>query len=586
VGSATISLRQGAVDLLESDSDDDTAADGIEGDALDESVYDEEVGETRDPDEDKNKMEIRKENRTTTSPRKRTHGHVRKTFKDLLAGHQHPHSRSQPQTDRMGTSPSTSSTGRDRSSDRPVQPQSQSRSPVKERSRTQTWSGPGSNGLGSSSKPVSGILHSGTGTREGRTDPLKLKLNRNITLPSSSTLSANQPPSQQQQRRRTRANSLHFPSGAQVSTTDKNFYLSHYSTDREYSLEPPLPSKGQSQKPVNLSIELGLGDDFDHSFGEAMRRGLGGEELPLPQQALRVLSEAKENMDLRLVGKQGRKGSLGMGLFKESREREDSGKKKIRPKDKEREKEGYGMVVPEEDEEALILSDSASASASASAGPKSPRTPSKSKTGYAVLPGSSHSATSTSTSISVDRDTPLPPALPLAATSSSPTPRRIREKVQDVETLAASAARIQIVSSPLLRDPDHVERPRSEPESESESEFEPEPHVGRGSRASPRKSIGARTDTLSSESGWTTTDSEDSSSAAGDARSRASQAASGESASETEDEGESMTVPLQPFNHAVGGHSSIYKFTRRAVCKVSIQTMWERTIAKHLAARE
>jgi hypothetical protein len=30
-----------------------------------------------------------------------------------------------------------------------------------------------------------------------------------------------------------------------------------------------------------------------------------------------------------------------------------------------------------------------------------------------------------------------------------------------------------------------------------------------------------------------------------------------------------MTVPLQPFNHAVGGHSSIYKFTRRAVCKVS-----------------
>jgi len=29
-----------------------------------------------------------------------------------------------------------------------------------------------------------------------------------------------------------------------------------------------------------------------------------------------------------------------------------------------------------------------------------------------------------------------------------------------------------------------------------------------------------------------------------------------------------MTVPLQPFNHAVGGHSLIYKFTRRAVCKV------------------
>jgi hypothetical protein len=35
------------------------------------------------------------------------------------------------------------------------------------------------------------------------------------------------------------------------------------------------------------------------------------------------------------------------------------------------------------------------------------------------------------------------------------------------------------------------------------------------------------------------------------------------------EEEERMTVPLQPFNHAVGGHSSIYKFTRRAVCKVS-----------------
>ncbi|EIW66408.1 hypothetical protein TREMEDRAFT_35090, partial [Tremella mesenterica DSM 1558] len=28
-----------------------------------------------------------------------------------------------------------------------------------------------------------------------------------------------------------------------------------------------------------------------------------------------------------------------------------------------------------------------------------------------------------------------------------------------------------------------------------------------------------------------------------------------------------MTVPLKPFSHAVGGHSAIYKFTRRAVCK-------------------
>lgn len=34
--------------------------------------------------------------------------------------------------------------------------------------------------------------------------------------------------------------------------------------------------------------------------------------------------------------------------------------------------------------------------------------------------------------------------------------------------------------------------------------------------------------------------------------------------------GGEMTIPLQPFNNKVGGHSEIYKFTRRAVCKVSI----------------
>jgi hypothetical protein len=35
--------------------------------------------------------------------------------------------------------------------------------------------------------------------------------------------------------------------------------------------------------------------------------------------------------------------------------------------------------------------------------------------------------------------------------------------------------------------------------------------------------------------------------------------------------GDRMTVPLQPFKNKVGGHSEIYKFTRRAVCKVCIE---------------
>jgi hypothetical protein len=66
---------------------------------------------------------------------------------------------------------------------------------------------------------------------------------------------------------------------------------------------------------------------------------------------------------------------------------------------------------------------------------------------------------------------------------------------------------------------------------------------------------------------------EESSGEDGHARSRAIGDESQDEATDVDDvqeeEGEHMTVPLQPFNHAVGGHSSIYKFTRRAVCKVS-----------------
>lgn len=29
-------------------------------------------------------------------------------------------------------------------------------------------------------------------------------------------------------------------------------------------------------------------------------------------------------------------------------------------------------------------------------------------------------------------------------------------------------------------------------------------------------------------------------------------------------------IPLRPFRNQVGGHSAIYKFTKRAVCKVSL----------------
>ena len=35
-------------------------------------------------------------------------------------------------------------------------------------------------------------------------------------------------------------------------------------------------------------------------------------------------------------------------------------------------------------------------------------------------------------------------------------------------------------------------------------------------------------------------------------------------------QGELPHIPLRPFRNQVGGHSAIYKFTKRAVCKVRI----------------
>ena len=435
VGSATISLRQGAVELLGSDSDDEDhhRSEGVKKD----SVNNEEVGGDESP---KNRH----------SPRKPHHG--RKTFKDLLTSHRRSGS-----VTRTAHSPSKLQDGH-------------SRSPEKTKTTLTTTN--------------ANTLRSPAPTSQS----IRFQLNRTSTLPSKQ-------PDKSFQRRRARANSLHFPSDSPSSTdvnnkNHKDFYLSHYSTDRAYSLEP-------TKKQINL--ELGLGDDFDTSFGEAMRRGLGGEEMQLPPQALRVLSEAKENMDLRLVGKQGRKGSLGMGLFKESRERDvGEGKKRIKVKEQP-------IIVPEEVEEAI-------------APDSDPLSPTPFRAGAEPLEGRRE-----------QKDIILPPALPLPLN----LPRR-QDSDPEIDDLAQSTAGLDVTPiSPT--------------------------------RASPTKS-GHKSDVFSDESGWTTTDSDDDGSSSASIRSEGSE----EMESTDEDEGESMTVPLQPFNHAVGGHSSIYKFTRRAVCKVSL----------------
>ena len=119
--------------------------------------------------------------------------------------------------------------------------------------------------------------------------------------------------------RRPRSSSIHYTSRPPRPDVDGvSYFLPHYSLDREYSLQTDRPStEGSGSRRVNL--ELGLGGDFDASFGEAMRNGTAGKEMQLPPQALRALSEAKVSMDDRVGSKQGRKGSITMGLFRETR---------------------------------------------------------------------------------------------------------------------------------------------------------------------------------------------------------------------------------------------------------------------------
>jgi len=267
--------------------------------------------------------------------------------------------------------------------------------------------------------------------------------------------------------RRYRAKSVHIP--APPSEVDRSFYLSHYSTDQQYSL-----------KQGDLELELGLGDDFNMSFGEAMRRGADKEELPLPREALRVLSEAKENSALRMTGKQGRKGSIGMGLFRESRAAALAAMSRAKKKDE---------VI-----------------------------------GEAVTPAS-------------------PPRTAPASIRGTPS-SRIRETMEDEGMESASSTGIQVFSSSLLRRDGSSRRP-SGPSLQDEI---PSP--------------------VEDDSGWTTTSSGDLS--ISDEEQRMKRDSIEDSGTdEGTDEEERMTVPLQPFDHAVGGHSSLYKFTRRAVCKVS-----------------
>ncbi|OCF56026.1 hypothetical protein L486_06783 [Kwoniella mangroviensis CBS 10435] len=390
-------------------------------------------------------------------------------------------------------------------------------------------------------------------------------------------------PSDARRVRKTRSNSLHYPSTRPSSVMDRSFYLPHYSTDQQYSLKPrSTTSTSISTKNHGSSIlplELGLGGDFDLSFGEAIRRGEQSSEMPLPKEALRVLCEAKENLGLGNGVKQGRKGSMGMGLFKESRESVPTTKKL---RDKDRQKERESAVEEHESEDVMDEIDrqhqqqqrkeSRSKSRPRPKPTTTQSTTSSRNNSANVLPSSSRNGSSYSLRRQQSNENGIITGQSPDQTSggmvspSTPVPIRAisrrRQELMDEDVGYGSGStsgsgdqdeEIPVgiaISSPLLR--------HHSPASASASAdlISSPAHIS---------DIDQEED-----SGWTTTtteslsDEDDDEEDDGD---RMWNSDDEDGADDTDATDDGLTVPLQPFNHAVGGHSSIYNFTRRAVCK-------------------
>ncbi|BEI97202.1 hypothetical protein CcaverHIS631_0207910 [Cutaneotrichosporon cavernicola] len=255
-----------------------------------------------------------------------------------------------------------------------------------------------------------------------------------------------------------------------VASASNQFFLPHYSTDSKFSLQQGHGRAGTAHS-SSFGVRLGMRTDdgeFENTgLNDVIRRGAAnGGEVALPKLALRALSEAKEDMDTCATFKQTRKGSIGMGLFKESRSQQ---------KDPERDRGGR---APESK-----------------------------------------------------------PSLGLEAVVSTPP---LEEVAEEEEVLGSPP--------PCRPSADH----RSRRESKSDDNVVVAEPAG---VPSPRQSIDrGRAYSFDDDSGWTST----SSSGSGEFESA--------SATDTDDE-EPLAVPLEPYGHKVGGHSSIYQFTRAAICK-------------------
>lgn len=297
------------------------------------------------------------------------------------------------------------------------------------------------------------------GTSRSKHDDAKIKEKQGSQARPSSSRSPPRP-----RVLRPRAKSLRIPSQHPTSADVGNkFYLPHFSTDSKFSL-----ARDPSNAP-NLDVRLG-GMHFDNSLGDAIRRGVsGGGEVALPKSALRVLSEAKEDMDHCAQVKQTRKGSIGMGLFKETRE----------PQDRR-------STLERAEEDALDL-------------------------------------------------------------NGEPGTRLDWNQFKDRGWTPMDDI---IAESPVLSPAAEV------PPSDQESKHA----LHEAELISPRKSLSGALDeqplsSVEDDSAWSSSSSSDLDSILSNW------------GSETDTDDEHIAVPLQPYGHKVGGHSSIYQFTRSAICK-------------------
>ncbi|KAJ9096037.1 hypothetical protein QFC21_005402 [Naganishia friedmannii] len=403
-------------------------------------------------------------------------------------------------------------------------------------------------------------------------------------------------------------------------------------------------ASGADESPVieAVTFDLGLGRDLDHTIASAMKvvqqankakasisvdnavSGLDGlpvtsygerrpsvsgtasapaeavqdlPELPLPAEAARVLSEARQAVTHCRTGaasgaitksKTGRKASMGMGLFKETavsttsyEPRIEGGKGKTpvteeeNPYEAEDEHEDDTTPTPGKVQNTQIhhhhRSDTQRSHKAESVSqytvprPKSRTTPS---TNSLEPPRKSLPAPSTPT-----REYERPR---LSATQSSTSTakdddrtRAIREAVSSVhrrlESSPAVSRHTSRAASPVVPDSDHqlLEwstdsswETSSGASSSAESEEYEEEDYGHGYPLDAQHS-GATSRLHLKNNGHRATDSE----------SKDNHRRNSEVQTEHRQPGGQMTIPLQPFNNKVGGHSEIYKFTRRAVCK-------------------